>query len=43
MSKIVTETIPPINSLIRDEYEFGTDDEKTYDERSNEIPQSLFR
>ncbi|WP_430510836.1 hypothetical protein [Gottfriedia solisilvae] len=33
MWKIVTETIPPISSLIKDGYGFGTDDEKTYDER----------
>jgi len=31
--KIVTETLPPINSLINDGYGFGTVDEKTFDER----------
>lgn len=31
--KIVTETLPPINSLIEDGYGFGTDDEKTFDAR----------
>ncbi|MEH7403187.1 hypothetical protein V7148_19655 [Gottfriedia acidiceleris] len=30
---MLQKTIPPINSLIRDGYGFGTDDEKTYDER----------
>ena len=31
--KIVTQTLPPINSIIEDGYGFGTADEKTFDKR----------